>query len=1005
MTGGSLSPQVQNMDPRAMSYSRVVPAGLGGARAPHSGLVVLACAWAAVLFFPSIGFSDETGNAEADSLCRRIETLRCEGRYGAAVELAQDLVRIRTEGTERPWQREDAERLVTTLEYVSGLAFDRQQTLARADCLDSDVHRFVAKREYEDCEDLVRRQLDIRRRLLGPDHPEVAASLNVLGVVLRETGEYGEAETVLRRALDLRRRVFGPRHPDVAESLNDLGTVLWKQGDVAGAEPLIRKALAMRRDLLGPEDDKVAKSLNNLAILYYSRGDFARAAPLYREALAVHRRTLGADNPETAALMNNLAILLSRQGNYAEAEDLFLEVLETRRRLLGPEHLEIARSLGTLAHTHSGMEEYEAAEDLLREALALRKKLLGDEHLEISMNLINLASVLKAEEKYGEAEPLCSDGLAMAQRALGETHPLVIQGRCLHSLILMGVERREDAEIQLRETLELCRTRFGNRHPQTGEALRELGVCLLEQGRPDEARAFLEQAATVFDDARLRAGGGFERATFQTSPYRHLAEACLELKRDTDAWPAAERSLGRALADLLMVSEQPAASEVFTLERIQRSMDPETALIGWLWVEMTGVEPDAWGYVIRDSGPVRWVHLAVSGPEDASTDGGAGDFQEALALAGSWPFRVVSTERICADARRLWSQWVAPMELHLEGARNVVVIPSGPMLGIPIEALVDGDGTYLGERYAVSYAPSATIRTWLQEQAAGRGRPSSRSALLVGDPPFAEDHLAAMMREKEWGNPPAGLKWTPVGSFVSASVLRSAAAGDEYALARLPRLPWTRVELERVSAAVPGSVTLLGPDASEQEFVNLARSGTLERFDTIHLATHALVDDERPQHSALVLSRVNLPDAVESTVAGERIFDGLLSAEEIVRECRLDADLVVLSGCQTALGRKATGEGYIGLAQAFLQAGARSLVVSLWRVEDEATALLMGRFYENLTGATRDARDGPSGEMMGKARALQEAKDWLRAYSTEAGERPFLHPAYWSGFVLIGNTQ
>jgi CHAT domain-containing protein len=234
-------------------------------------------------------------------------------------------------------------------------------------------------------------------------------------------------------------------------------------------------------------------------------------------------------------------------------------------------------------------------------------------------------------------------------------------------------------------------------------------------------------------------------------------------------------------------------------------------------------------------------------------------------------------------------------------------------------------------------------------------------------------------------------------------LLRSALNGSDEALSRLQRLPWTREEISRIAAVMPAGTVLLGPDASEQRLVRLARSEQLREFDTIHLATHALVDDEAPERSALILSRVDLPDPVESMMAGERVFDGLLTAKEIVREWKLAADLVTLSGCQTGLGKEVTGEGYIGLAHAFLQAGTRSLVVSLWRVEDMATALLMTRFYENLTGTYGEERNGRAGEPMIKAEALREAKRWLRTYEDTDGSRPFRHPVYWSGFILIGD--
>ena len=201
------------------------------------------------------------------------------------------------------------------------------------------------------------------------------------------------------------------------------------------------------------------------------------------------------------------------------------------------------------------------------------------------------------------------------------------------------------------------------------------------------------------------------------------------------------------------------------------------------------------------------------------------------------------------------------------------------------------------------------------------------------------------------------------------------------------------------------ATALLGPDASEQELLRLSNSGELREFDIIHLATHALVDDERPERSSLVLSRADLPDPVEAIVSGAPVYDGLISMKEVVRGWELDADLVTLSGCHTGLGREVEGEGYVGLAHAFLQAGARSLLVSLWRVDDEATSLLMGRFYENLMGAYDEDRGGGRAMSLSKAEALREAKRWLRTCTDDEGRRPFQHPAYWSGFILIGQPD
>ena len=229
---------------------------------------------------------------------------------------------------------------------------------------------------------------------------------------------------------------------------------------------------------------------------------------------------------------------------------------------------------------------------------------------------------------------------------------------------------------------------------------------------------------------------------------------------------------------------------------------------------------------------------------------------------------------------------------------------------------------------------------------------------------------------------------------LDGAALRHALDSEDFALAALPRLAGSRAEIAAIAGAASSSDVLLGPDASEQRLVRLADSNNLRSYPFIHLATHAIVDARQPERSCLILSQVDLPDALEAAKKGERIYDGRLTVQEILREWKLDADLVTLSACETALGQQISGEGIVGFAHAFLQAGARSLLVSLWKVDDQATSLLMTRFYDNLWQRHQ-----------AKATALREAKKWLREYEDEAGQRPYEHPYFWSAFVLIGERD
>jgi CHAT domain-containing protein len=248
------------------------------------------------------------------------------------------------------------------------------------------------------------------------------------------------------------------------------------------------------------------------------------------------------------------------------------------------------------------------------------------------------------------------------------------------------------------------------------------------------------------------------------------------------------------------------------------------------------------------------------------------------------------------------------------------------------------------------------------------------------------------------------------------------------------RLPGTRREVGAIARLFPTDwvTTVLGDEARESVVQGFARTGKLKEYRYLHFAAHGRYDPRSAYRTALLLAPD--PDRTADPAAFES--DGEITAEEIARTWDLDADLVVLSACESGLGQQAGGEGFLGFAQPLLAKGARSLVLSLWKVDDRATALLMARFYQNLLGK-RPGLDKP----MAKAEALDEAKRWLRGLSSDevggalealergplrplataggpangqagasapprgSGPRPFEHPYYWAAFVLIGDPS
>jgi len=266
-------------------------------------------------------------------------------------------------------------------------------------------------------------------------------------------------------------------------------------------------------------------------------------------------------------------------------------------------------------------------------------------------------------------------------------------------------------------------------------------------------------------------------------------------------------------------------------------------------------------------------------------------------------------------------------------------------------------------------------------------------------------------------------------------VLVAARGGDEY----FARLRGTRYEVEALARLFNSdnrpTRALLSANASEPELDRLAASGELGRFGFIHLAAHGMIDEDVPARSAVILTQTGLPDPLEQVLNNKSVYDGRLSVREIQRGWDLKAELVTLSACETALGRDAGGEGFVGFTQALLMSGTRSVCLSLWKVDDMATALLMQRFYANLLGR----RPGLSGPLP-KAEALREAKAWLRGlHRAEAlavtaelsggiargkgakarqpaeltaavpaggdNDRPYASPYFWAAFVLAGGSD
>ena len=278
---------------------------------------------------------------------------------------------------------------------------------------------------YPEAHTFYEKALAIREKSLGPEHPDVALSLNNLALLYDTEGQYPKAEPLYQRALAIREKALGPEHPDAAASLNNLAQLYRAQGQYAKAEPRHQRALAIQEKALGPEHSDVATSLNNLAGLYHTQGAYAKAEPLYQRSLAIWQKALGPEHPFVATNLNNLAALYYAQGRYAQAEPLYQRALAIREKSLGPEHPNVAQSLYNLAVLLQTQGRYEQAERLHLRALRIREQALGTQHPDLAQTLNSLGKLYLLQARYTKAEPLLQRALDISEKALGLEHPNV----------------------------------------------------------------------------------------------------------------------------------------------------------------------------------------------------------------------------------------------------------------------------------------------------------------------------------------------------------------------------------------------------------------------------------------------------------------------------------------------------------------------------------------------------------------------------------------------------
>ena len=879
------------------------------------------------------------------------------------------------------------------------------------------------KDNYDKALEMLDECYNIRKEILGEKHQITISSMLNIGLTYKEKGDYIEAETILLEANALKKEILGREHLEYAQTQSILGSLYLAMGKYDAAEKSYLEALELRRLLKGDNHPLYAQSLGDLASLYDEMGRYDEAIKLYEETLVIQKNTLGEQHRHYFVTVNNLAATYIKIKNYVKAKYHYNRIVEVKKETNQTSDVAysvILNNLGDIAFLENN---YSEAVVYANEALEIRKAALGEYHPLIASSLNILSRTYLELGHYDKAQVYSDQTIDVYLKTLGEQHPSTI-GAWGNQLKIYEAQGKDSSAWAIVDTIFYLNTGFIP--PNTidekwlevlteadyisiGYMLEALKVVkqLAKKRNAEEEIWVVKLALALLDNDRMSLADEGNKTRLLKDHYEWVVSG-LELTSNEvffeDAFAFAEQgksilvldalqrgqayTLG-ALPDSIAQQEQELYKQQARIKAQLLERNPKVIKDSLLKsLNQLNIELNQFNQQVKQDYPTQVINDAISVeiiqgtlPKHAAlieyvvTDSVLYIFyidkQQTKLLTQSLSAYKLNTNigvmhRALSDygfienesekaynnyveaAYWFYQNLVAPLEIDNREIQQLMIVPDGKLGNIPFETFLTEEASgrdyhelpYLLNTYEVSYNYAASL--WVNNKAQN----TSNNGLIFG--------VAA-----DYGNKD--------DKSITELRLPTYRKIREY----LVPLPAARQEVTFLQTKFDGYFAF-DSLATESIFKQHAQD-----YSVIHLAMHGLLNENTPTLSSLAF-----------TEDGDSVNNNFLQAYEIAK-MKLNADLVVLSACETGYGKFETGNGIASLARAFMYAGVPAMVVSLWQVNDQATSSIMESFYTNIAAGKP------------KNTALQLAKlDYIRSKKGKAA-----HPAYWSPFIQIGNEE
>jgi CHAT domain-containing protein len=825
---------------------------------------------------------------------------------------------------------------------------------------------------YDFVEPILKQALKIKKKALGENNPEYARSLEDLAELYQSISNYAAAEPLLIHALGIRRMGQGYDQATYTKSLNNLAALYGRMGKESAAVPLLKQALDIQKKIVGEEHVNYAKQLDYLARVFGNMGNFNEAEPLLRLALKIRKKVLGVEHPLYATSLNNLAALYFKMQNFAAAGPILIEAMEVRKNALGKKHPDYAASLNNLAWYYYSTSDLAASMALYKQALKSTKRATGKKHPDYAASLNNLALLYQATGKPEKAERLIieANSILMSQLKLGY--------QCLSE-----------------EESQLFYSSVGNEFEATNSFVSDwnkINPSLSEISLNNELafKGASLQSAIRMRQFVLESGNPFLMVTFNR--WTGIKEQINDLYNQPSA---KTNSTLKSLEEVANNLEKELISSSQAFGKMKASLD-----IQWTDVQkaLSGNEAAIEFISFRyDSGKhftdnklyaALIVRPGYRYPQFISLFGEK-QLQSVLYYTDGPNDRLIRKSITPEILQQLYDLTWKPMEQYLQGVTSVFLSPSGLLTSVPFQALIKDKSTCLIDLMEINYLLST------RELALNKTQQETIGPLiadLFGGIQYDLDTLYMILEARLGGG-------IVKRGYVQENVNRG--------ISSFQYLQGTLTEVNKINGYLTShdwkTRVFTDKKATEGQFKRL--SGT-NAPAILHIATHGFyfpprnssgkdlvqsgsgstfrLADNPLRRTGLIMAGGNLawkgmpiPDGVE---------DGILTAYEISNMDLRKTGLVVLSACETGLGDIKRGEGVFGLQRAFRLAGVKTIIMSLWNVDDKTTTELMSLYFQNwMKGESRvDAFNGAVSELR-------------KSYPDE--------PARWAAFVMVDGIR